>query len=264
MKQRIRALIVDDEEPGRANLRYALQDHTDWDIVAECASVAAAREALAQHAVDVVFLDIQMPRETGLMLARELATFNLPPLVIFVTAYNAHAIEAFELHALDYLLKPFDDQRLALALERAAAMLKLRQHASYARALNQYVQTEDAANPAFADKSVYWQQISVRSIGRIECIQLADVLWIEAAGNYIQLHLPDRHVLHRTALSRLEKHLDPARFLRVHRSAIVRDDQLTRLEVLGDGVYQLLVCNGDKIAVSERYVAEIRRRMRDG
>ncbi|MFZ6767992.1 LytR/AlgR family response regulator transcription factor [Undibacterium sp. Di26W] len=275
----IRALIVDDEEPGRINLRFALHDHPDWQIVAECASVAAAREVLEQQAVDVIFLDIQMPRETGLALARSLSltTATTPPLIIFVTAFNAHAIEAFELHALDYLLKPFDDQRLAQALERAAAMLKLRQQASYAQALGNYVKAEDEAKKA---TPAYWQQISVRSIGRIECIQLEDVLWIEAAGNYMQLHLEQsqnqgpsqnpsqnqiqRQVLHRVSLSQLEKHLDPARFMRVHRSAIVRCDQLIQLDVLGDGVYQLVLTNRDKVAVSERYVAEVRRRMHDG
>ncbi|MDP1978369.1 LytTR family DNA-binding domain-containing protein [Undibacterium sp.] len=257
----IRALIVDDEEPGRANLRYALQDHPGWSIVAECPSVATAREALHAHAVDIIFLDIQMPRETGLALARELSTQTSPPLVIFVTAFNAHAIEAFDLHALDYLLKPFDDQRLAISLERAAAMLKQRQQASYAQAMGHYVKAEDEAKK---EQPAYWQQISVRSVGRIECIQLADVLWIEAAGNYMQLHMVQRKVLHRVALSQLEKHLDPAHFMRVHRSAIVRCDQFSQLEVLGDGVYQLVLANQDKVPVSERYVAEVRRRMHDG
>ncbi|MBC3916687.1 response regulator transcription factor [Undibacterium sp. CY18W] len=273
----IRALIVDDEEPGRINLRFALQDHPDWQIVAECTSVAAARDVMAQQAVDVIFLDIQMPRETGLALARSLSlnlsltTATTPPLIIFVTAFNAHAIEAFELHALDYLLKPFDDQRLAQALERAAAMLKLRQQASYAQALSNYVKAEDEAKN---DTPAYWQQISVRSVGRIECIQLDEVIWIEAAGNYMQLHLKQnqirnqnqtqRQILHRVSLSQLEKHLDPARFMRVHRSAIVRCDQLTQLDVLGDGVYQLVLSNQDRVAVSERYVADVRQRMQDG
>ncbi|MFZ6871747.1 LytR/AlgR family response regulator transcription factor [Undibacterium sp. Di27W] len=265
----IRALIVDDEEPGRANLRYALQDYPDWHILAECASVASAREALQAHAVDIIFLDIQMPRETGLALARELSTQASPPLVIFVTAFNAHAIEAFDLHALDYLLKPFDDQRLAFSLERATAMLRQRQQASYALAMSQYIQAEDEAKK---DKPAYWQQVSVRSVGRIECIQLADVLWIEAAGNYMQLHLQQistkgkiqRQVLHRVALSQLEKHLDPACFIRVHRSAIVRCDQLHHLEVLGDGIYQLKLTNQDTVPVSERYVADIKKRMGDG
>ncbi len=263
MSKIIRVLIVDDEEPGRANLRYALQEHDNWSVAAECASAASAREAMAQFTVDVIFLDIQMPRETGLVLARELAGIPEPPLVIFVTAFNAHAIEAFELHALDYLLKPFDDQRLAMALGRASAMLQQRQQASYGRALNLYIKSEDAARSAPAGTPVYWQQIGVRSVGRVECIQLAEVLWIEAAGNYVQLHLAHRMVLHRVALSQLEKHLDPAIFLRVHRSAIVRHDQLRQLEVIGDGIYQLRISNQDKVPVSERYVAETRRRMGD-
>ena len=137
---KIRALIVDDEEPGRINLRYGLAAHANWQLVAECASAAAARAVLDEQEVDVIFLDIQMPQETGLALARELAQREEPPLVIFATAYNEHAIEAFEVHALDYLLKPFDDQRLAQALERAAAMLEQRQRAAYARALRAFAE----------------------------------------------------------------------------------------------------------------------------
>ncbi|MFZ6654848.1 LytR/AlgR family response regulator transcription factor [Undibacterium sp. TJN19] len=261
MTIKVRALIVDDEELGRVNLRYALKDYPGWQVMAECASTAAARDVLDQQHIDVIFLDIQMPRETGLTLARSLSEQAEPPLVIFITAYNTHAIEAFELHALDYLLKPFDDTRLEQALERAAAMLTQRQQASYAQALKTYAEVEDEAKTS---APAYWQQLSVRSIGRIECIQLADVLWIEAAGNYMQLHLAQRHVLHRVSLSQLEKHLDPAHFLRVHRSAIVRCDQLTQLEVLGDGVYQLVLASQEKIPVSERYVTEVRRRMHAG
>jgi len=244
----IRALIVDDEEPGRINLRYGLAPYPEWQVVAECGSAAAARAVLAQQAVDVVFLDIQMPQESGLALARSLAQQDEPPLVVFVTAFNAHAVEAFEVHALDYLLKPFDDQRLAQALERAAAMLQQRQRAAYGRALRDY-----AAPPV-----QYWQQLNVRSVGRIECVQLDEVLWIEAAGNYVELRLAQRRLLHRVPIGRLEQHLDPASFLRVHRSAIVRRAQVAALERLEDGSSQLLLRCGDKVPVSERHLAAVR------
>jgi len=245
---KIRALIVDDEEPGRINLRYGLAPHEGWQLVGECASAAAARAVLAAQEVDVIFLDIQMPQETGLALARELAQRENPPLVIFATAYNEHAIEAFEVHALDYLLKPFDDQRLAQALERAAAMLEQRQRAAYARAMRAFA----------APEQNYLQQLNVRSVGRIECVQVAEVLWIEAAGNYVELRLPERRVLHRVPLARLEQHLDPACFLRVHRRALVRVGEVASLERDAEGASQLVLRCGDRVPVSERHLPAVK------
>lgn len=242
-------LIVDDEAPGRTNLRLALAAHPGWRLQAECASAAAARSALAQAAVDVIFLDIQMPYESGLALARELSRLAAPPLIIFVTAYNAHALDAFEVHALDYLLKPIDDQRLAQALERAAAMLHYRQHEGYRNALRNYA---GAAQERYADT------LSVRSVGHIEQIKVADILWLQSAGNYVELHLAARTVLHRMPLSRLEQLLRPEDFLRVHRTAIVRRVQIQRLSVVGDGRYALTLACGAQLAVSERHVSELK------
>ena len=131
----VRYLIVDDEPPGRANLRLALGAHPDWRLVAECDGTAAARTVLAAQEVDVIFLDIQMPAESGLVLAREISRLRAPPLIVFVTAYSEHAIDAFEVHALDYLLKPLSDARLAQAVERIGAMLGQRQREAYGAAL---------------------------------------------------------------------------------------------------------------------------------
>lgn len=250
----IRALIVDDEEPARINLRCALADHPGWQVVGECASVAGARDVLAGHEVDVVFLDIQMPAESGLVLARTLAAASNPPLVIFVTAHNLFAVDAFEVHALDYLLKPVNDERLAGALARAALMLAQRQRGGYGQALRAYV----------ADQGQYLTQLSVKSVGRIECVQLADVRWIEASGNYVMLHQAGRSIMHRTPLIALARRLDPACFMQVHRGAIVRLDQLQALDAVGDGTYRLLLKCGADVGVSERYAAQIRARLTGG
>jgi two-component system LytT family response regulator len=247
----IRALIVDDEEPARVNLRCALAEYAGWQVVEECASVACAARALEQGDIDVVFLDIQMPGESGLVLARSLAASTNPPLVIFVTAHNAFAVDAFEVHALDYLLKPVNDERLAGAIARAALMLEQRQRAGYGRALRAYV----------ADAGQYLQQLSVKSVGRIECVQLADVRWIEACGNYVMLYQAGRSIMHRTPLSALAKRLDPASFMQVHRGAVVRTDQLLSLEAVGDGGFRLQLAGGGTVSVSERYVTAIRERM---
>lgn len=248
----IRALIVDDEEPGRLNLRYALAAHPRWRVAAECASAAAARQVLAGGGIDVVFLDIQMPRESGLELARALSQAPAPPLVIFVTAYNEHAVAAFDVHALDYLLKPLDDARLAQALARACAMLAPAQRDAYGTALRGYLAP---------DAGPYPRHLGVRSVGRIDRVDIDDVLWLEAAGNYVQLHLAGRALLHRVALSRLEQHLDPRHFVRVHRGAIVRRAQMSSLAVAGDASYLLALRCGASVPVSERHVDAVRRCM---
>lgn len=246
-------LIVDDETPGRVNLRLAMEAHPGWRLGAECASAAAARAALAAAPVDAVFLDIRMPGESGLALARELARLPEPPLVIFVTAYSEHAVDAFDVHALDYLLKPLNDTRLAQAVERAEALLRHGQRGAYGQALRGYA---DAV--ARSDAAPYLDRIGVRSVGRVEQVRVSDILWLEAAGNYVNLCLGARQVLHRMPLSRLETVLDPAVFLRVHRGAIVRRDQVGRLETVGDGSYRLVLRCGAEVAVSERYVGALR------
>jgi len=249
-------LIVDDEAPGRVNLRLAMEAHPGWRLAAECASAAAARAALAAAPVDAVFLDIRMPGESGLALARELARLPEPPLVIFVTAYSEHAVDAFDVHALDYLLKPLNDARLAQAVERAEALLRHGQRGAYGQALRDYA--DAAASAADTRAAPYLDRIGVRSIGRVEQVRVSDILWLEAAGNYVNLCLGARQVLHRMPLSRLEALLDPAVFLRVHRGAIVRRDQVGRLETVGDGSYRLVLRCGAGVAVSERYVGALR------
>ncbi|MFZ6686662.1 LytR/AlgR family response regulator transcription factor [Undibacterium sp. SXout11W] len=252
----IRTLIVDDEELGRKNLYYALGEHADWHVVAQASNVANARLVLATEEIDVIFLDIQMPRESGLDLARELASKEKPPLIIFITAFNEHAIEAFDLHALDYLLKPLDDHRLQLALERASTMLQLKQQATYAKSLRAYANSEAVLTTKQTND--YWQFISVRSIGSIERIALEDVFWIEAQGNYMQLHLKDKKTLYRASMSLLEKHLDPAIFLRIHRSTIIRKDQIIKMQVMPDNSYKMALRCGNQVLVSERYISAVK------
>ncbi|MGE0863683.1 MAG: LytR/AlgR family response regulator transcription factor [Vicinamibacterales bacterium] len=251
----IQALIVDDEPLARANLRHALAAHPRWRVVGESGSAADAREQLAQMAAHVVFLDVQMPRESGLGLARSLSMLKEPPIVVFVTAFDTFAVGAFELHALDYLLKPFDDERLAQALRRAEEMLALRSRAAYGQALLGYLDDDPGRSPGQAP---WLTRLSIRSIGRIESIQLRDVRWIAAAGNYVELHLRDRKVLHRVTISQLERRLDPASFIRVHRSTMVRCDECAALRTDGDGVYSLRLVGGGSVSVSSRYVKRVR------
>lgn len=253
----VRYLIVDDEAPGRANLRLAMAAHPDWVLVAECDGTAAARAVLAGQDVDLVFLDIQMPGESGLVLAREISRLREPPLVVFVSAHSEHAIAAFEVHALDYLLKPLSDARLAQTVERSAGMLRQRQREAYGAALRDYVDAGADSNAA----PRRMDHVNVRSVGRIERIGLDQILWIESAANYVELHLGGRSVLHRITLNRMEALLPPEAFLRVHRSAIVRRDQIARLETSGEATWRLTLRCGGMVAVSERYLEALRAAM---
>lgn len=255
MSDSIATVIVDDEPLARENLRHALAIFPRWNVVGEYESAAQTRDHLATTRPAVVFLDVQMPRENGLGLARTLAALDEPPVIVFVTAFERFALTAFELHALDYLLKPFDDERLKQAVTRAEGILDLRERAAYGQALRGYV-----ADFGPGDRAVetYLQKLSVRSVGHLESVRVADIRWISAAGNYVELHLEQRTVLHRVAISHLEQRLDPAVFLRVHRSAIVRRDQCAALLVAGDGLYGLTLRDGTSIGVSERYVTDVR------
>lgn len=235
-------LLVDDEMHARTNLRLALAPRAEWTIVGECASAAAARAMLRGTAVDVILLDVQMPVESGLALARDLSRLEQPPLIVFVTAHRGHALDAFDVHALDYIVKPVDDRRLQQALERARLLLD--QRAIYADALRQFADP----NPA------YWQELIVRSVGRMDRVALAEVRWIETAGNYVELHLAQRTVLHRTTLTELAVHLDPQDFLRIHRRILVRRSQVAGLRQGPEGGYALVLQCGHALAVSERYV----------
>ncbi|MBY0572127.1 MAG: LytTR family DNA-binding domain-containing protein [Undibacterium sp.] len=244
-----RVILVDDEDAGRITVAYALASHPDWQILGQFNNASDARDFLQNNVVDVVFLDIQMPKESGISLARSISLMSKPPLIIFVTAYNAHAVEAFEVHALDYLLKPFNPSRLASVLQSAHEMLEQRK--AYATVLEMYVQSQ-------AQKRDQIQQLVVRSVGEMECIQLKDVLWISSASNYVELHLARRTVLHRMTLAAIETLLDAQEFLRVHRTVIVRTDQMQKVQVVGDGVYSLHLLCGHEVPVSERYIEQVR------
>ncbi|QGZ43156.1 response regulator [Pseudoduganella flava] len=239
----MRVLIVDDEAHARTNLRLALAALPGGVVAAECAGAAAARAFLATDHADIVLLDVQMPVESGLDFARELSRQPLPPLVVFVTAHRGHALDAFDAHALDYLVKPVNEQRLRQALERAAQLLE--QRAAYTQALRRFV------DPAPG----WWTEVVVRSVGRMDRVDLADVRWIEAAGNYVELHVAERTWLHRSTLAELEAHLDPAQFLRIHRRILVRRAEMAALRQVQEGSWILTLRGGGELPVSERHVA---------
>ncbi len=250
------ALIVDDEALARSNLQLALAEHPNWHCAGACTGAAEARLALAQRPVDLLLLDIQMPRQHGLSFASELCRLAAPPLVVFVTAYDAHALSAFDVFALDYLLKPFDDQRFAQMLARAEQTLQLRQLAGYVESMGGFLHERQQLLDVRPRPEL--QALIVRSVGAMERIDTADIEWIGAAGNYVELHLAARVVLHRSTLSALEQRLPAGQFMRVHRTVVVRNTAITALHVTGDSTYEARLRSGEMVPVSERFVKDVR------
>jgi two-component system LytT family response regulator len=234
----IRALVVDDESLARRNLTVLLQCDPDIESVAECASGLDAIEEIRKSKPDLVFLDVQMP-ECGGFDVLELLGSNLPPTIIFVTAYDEYALRAFEAGALDYLLKPFDDARFARALNRAKEKL-----AHYL-----------PARPRAA------QRIVVRSQGQVLFLSVADIDWVEAAGYYACLHVgSDTHILRRS-LSELERDLGDDSFIRIHRSIVVNLDRIRSLELQSGGEYEVVLKSKARLRLSRRYRKRLQDRM---
>src|SRR5512146_886413 len=197
---RLRVLLVDDEPLARAKLRRLLAEDPGIEIVGEAASSAEARELVRAHLPDLLFLDIQMPDEDGFALLRSLPAGSVPA-VVFVTAFDQHALRAFEVHALDYLLKPFDRERLGVALERAREAL--------ARRPNPIDEQLRMVLGELRGEQPYLGRFVIRSVGRILFVAAADVDWIEASGNYVRLHAGKESHLLRETMSSLETRLDP-------------------------------------------------------
>ena len=248
-------LIVDDESPAIANLEWILARRPQWRLLGACRSSEQARTQLQATPADLVLLDIRMPGQSGLEFARELCQQAGAPLIVFVTAYDEHALGAFDVFALDYVLKPYDDERLDLMLERAARTLELKQQAAMSSALQGYLR-DRAADAAGQDKPLL-EQLVVRTGAGLERIAVADIVWIGTAGNYVELHLARRVVLHRTTITAIAERLSPHDFVRVHRTALVRRNAVHGLHCDSDGGHALRLAQGDSVRVSTRYLKQV-------
>jgi two-component system, LytTR family, response regulator len=233
----IRTLIVDDEPPARSNLAVLLRRDRGIELIGECGSGMEAVAEIRSSRPDLLFLDVQMPELDGFDVLEFLGK-DLPPAIIFVTAYDQYALRAFEAGALDYLLKPFDNPRFELALERAKEKIALRKVA-----------------PQKLERLV------IKETGQVWFVKVADIDWIEAADYYACLHVGSKTHLLRRSMTDLDEELDQDSFCRIHRSTIVRLDRVDRLELNQDGEHEVILNTGAKLRLSRRYRKQFEARL---
>jgi two-component system, LytTR family, response regulator len=241
----LRVLLVDDEPLVREGLRDFLQAEADVTVVGECANGLEALAFLDEHPVDLVFLDVQMPELDGIGVAASLARSD-GPAVVFVTAFSEHALRAFEVNAVDYLLKPFDRERFAAALERVRRRRGGTEDATLTGRLSAVLEELQRSRG-------YAERVLVRGDGRIRFVPVEQIEWIEAADNYVRLHAGGERHLVRDTMAALERRLDPARFARIHRSAIVRLDRIRELQPTFNGEYSVLLASGTRLTLSRGF-----------
>jgi|ERR1043166_4728863 two-component system LytT family response regulator len=249
---KIRALIIDDEPLARERIRSFLRDEPDVEVLAECANGNEAVTAVKKHSPDLIFLDVQMPGLGGFDVLRALGKDRLP-LVIFVTAYDQHALKAFEVHALDYLLKPFKQARFKQTIQRAREAISSRHSGAIPQNLLDLL--GQATKPAVERLT----RIPVKTNDRVIFIKTDQIHYIEAAGNYLVLHTAKENHVVRETLTSLEEKLDPKLFLRINRSTLVNLEQIKELQPLFKGEHAVVLLNGKQLTMTRgiREVQEV-------
>ena len=269
----IRVLLADDEPLARRRLLRFLRSEPDADVVAECASGAEAARVLREgEPVDLALLDVQMPDLDGLDVIAEVGAERMPP-VIFVTAYDAYALRAFEVHALDYLLKPVTADRFREAFTRAREHLDRASTASMGRRLKallaNVLASEQGPNgsgsgepmPMPPERQRYADRLTIKDNGRVFFVRVTDVDWFEAHGNYVRVHVGTTTHLIREALSVVESSLSPDRFARIHRSTVVNIDRIRELQPWFAGDYIVLLKDGTQLKLSRTYRDQLQVRL---
>jgi len=261
----IRVLIVDDEPLARQRIEDLLAREPNVEIIGTADTGAAAIDAIRSLDPDLLFLDVQMPGKTGLEVARMIGPDRMPA-TIFVTAYDRHALQAFDLAALDYLVKPFDDERFEQAFHRARRLVELEQTERLHERLRallgeQSMPSAEPSAPAPASEPRYVDRIGVETKGKVHFIPVRDIDYIAASGPYAELVVAGRRHVIREAMQTLEDRLDPNRFMRVHRSAIVQLDRVDSLLRGPGGDYEIQLKDGTKLRVSRGRREELAERL---
>jgi two-component system LytT family response regulator len=251
----IRALIVDDEPAARDAIRALLAGDADIHIVGECADGRSALRAIASATPELLFLDVQMPEMDGFTMLRQLDPARLP-VVVFVTAFDQYALRAFDVHATDYLLKPFDDDRFRDAVSRAKQSVRAGQLGRLSeelRALLDGIAPGEPARAAAAAGGPYLKRLVIKSGGRVTLLSVRDIDWIEAEGDYVKIHVGKAWHLLRETMKRLEAQFDPSRFVRIHRSTIVNVERIKELQPYFRGEYVVILQDGKSLKLSRGY-----------
>ena len=239
----IRALIVDDEPLARRGIRLRLEEHHDVEIVGEAPDGPAAVRAVEELLPELLFLDVQMPGMSGFDVLARIAGTHLP-VIVFVTAYDQYAIRAFDVRAIDYLLKPFTKERFDDALARARRELAQRDEESGPSKLLDLIEPQPES---------YLTRLAVRSRDRFLLVKTEEIDWLEAAGNYVEVHARGREYLLRSTVANLERRLDPARFVRIHRSTIVNLDRVAEIRSDAHGDYDVTLTGGKVLRMTRNF-----------
>jgi two-component system LytT family response regulator len=243
--EKIRTIIVDDEPLARRGIRAHLKDEKDVEVVAECGNGRDAVQIIEAQAPDLLFLDVQMPELDGFGVLEALRRERLPA-VIFVTAYDKYALRAFEVHALDYLLKPFDPERFSRALDRARAQIERRSITDLSHRLQNLIDDLKTGHK-------YTERLVIKSAGRIFFLSVEEIDWAEAADNYVRLHTGREAHLLRETMQSLEHRLDPTQFVRVQRSTLVNVRRIKEVRPLFRGEYEIVLIDGTRLASGRGY-----------
>ena len=247
---KIRTLIVDDEPVARRGIRLELRGETDIDIIGECSDGREAVSAVREQTPDLVFLDVQMPGLDGFGVIQEIG-FEQMPAVIFVTAYDQYALRAFDVHAVDYLLKPIDSERFREALRRVRLQIQNQTLGSLTQQLKALLQYN--AQQKGTEKQKLVERFVVRSAGRIAFLNVEEIDWIESDGNYVRLHAGRETHFLRETMNGMEGKLDAGRFLRIRRSTLVNIERVKELRPLFGGEYVMTLRDGTRLTTSRRY-----------
>jgi two-component system LytT family response regulator len=242
---KISILIVDDEDLARRRIRELVEKHPELELLSECATGTQAVAAITRLHPQIVFLDIQMPDLNGLEVVRKLQAASMP-LIIFITAYDEFAVNAFELHACDYLLKPFKKKRFEEALLRAKNDLRTRNK-------EQWIQRTYAMLESLSTISRYLDRFTIKERGRIFFVKARDVDWIEAEDNYVRIHTGKEEYLIRQQIGQLQRELDPSCFIRIHRGAIVNVERIQELQQWFKRDYRIVLRNGTVLPLGRSY-----------
>ena len=248
-----RVLVVDDEAPARQRVIDLLKKDPQIGTILEAANGKVAIEIIRREALDLIFLDVQMPEIDGLHVIEDVGAEDMP-LTIFVTAYDKHAISAFEANALDYLLKPFSDERWEAALVRAKTRYRELSLGEFAAGALRMLATR-------AHSGRYLDRLVVKAGGTTRFVRVADIDRIEGAGVYVNLCVAGKELLYRSALNELSRQLDPGKFVRVHRSSIVNIESIVELQPISHVEFQLVLKGGHRSRVSRTYRIELEKRL---